>query len=124
MSVTDIKPANLAGLRPVTWDTQVYTYYDGFKEVTVSGPCDACGQTVTVEEEGMGRYLRRLHLFCSERCRGRYYSRVRSERTAITREKVCEVCDKDFTATRKDQKTCSPACKQAAYRIRKKRKEC
>jgi predicted nucleic acid-binding Zn ribbon protein len=34
--------------------------------------------------------------------------------------KVCEVCGEEFTATRRDQKTCSRACKQKAYRRRRK----
>jgi hypothetical protein len=119
VSVTDAKSANLADIRPVTWSTQVYTYsLAGYREVTVSGPCDACGQTVTAVE-GMGQYCRRLHLFCGDRCRSRYYSRLRSKRAARAREKVCEVCGEEFTATRRDAKTCSPACKQKAYRRRR-----
>jgi len=35
-------------------------------------------------------------------------------------EKTCEVCGEQFTATRRDAKTCSPACKQKAYRQRQK----
>ena len=34
------------------------------------------------------------------------------------REKVCEVCGKAFTATRRDTKTCSSPCRQKAYRRR------
>jgi predicted nucleic acid-binding Zn ribbon protein len=61
--------------------------------------------------------------FCSEPC-GRAYnnqlqSQLRKEKRAKEREKVCEVCGKGFTATRKDAKTCSPSCKQKAYRQRK-----
>jgi predicted nucleic acid-binding Zn ribbon protein len=36
------------------------------------------------------------------------------------RQKVCEVCGKEFTATRRDAKTCSARCKQEAYRQRRK----
>ena len=36
------------------------------------------------------------------------------------RQKVCEVCGEEFTATRRDAKTCSARCKQKAYRQRKK----
>jgi hypothetical protein len=36
------------------------------------------------------------------------------------RQKVCEVCGEEFTATRRDAKTCSVGCKQEASRHRKK----
>jgi hypothetical protein len=119
MGVTDAKGANFVDVRPVTWSTDFHRYsLDGYWEVTVSGPCDTCGRAVSAVE-GAGQYYRRLHLFCGDRCRSWYYSRLRSERAARTREKVCEVCDEPFTATRRDAKTCSPACKQKAYRQRK-----
>src|SRR5215212_254818 len=34
-------------------------------------------------------------------------------------DKTCEVCGRQFTAARRDAKTCSPACSQKAYRDRK-----
>jgi predicted nucleic acid-binding Zn ribbon protein len=118
-SVTDNQTANVAVVRPVTWETKFHTYsFDGYCEVTVSGPCDTCGRTVTVVE-GAGQYFRRLHLFCSGRCRGLHYNHVRGERGARAREKVCGVCGEEFTAKRVDAKTCSPACKQKAYRRRR-----
>jgi predicted GIY-YIG superfamily endonuclease len=49
-----------------------------------------------------------------------WYNRRRSESRQHLRQKVCEVCSKEFTATRAHTKTCSPACKQKAYRQRKK----
>jgi predicted nucleic acid-binding Zn ribbon protein len=36
------------------------------------------------------------------------------------REKACEVCGEEFTATRRDSKTCSDGCRQKAYRGRRK----
>lgn len=45
----------------------------------------------------------------------------RKLRDAVAREKVCEVCEEPFTATRRDAKTCSPACKQKAYRERRRK---
>jgi hypothetical protein len=45
---------------------------------------------------------------------------VRKEKRAEERKKVCEVCGEEFTATRRDAKTCSKACKQKAYRWRNK----
>lgn len=62
--------------------------------------------------------------FCSEGCGRAYRDQLRNqrrkERGAVEREKVCEVCGEKFTAPRKDAKTCSPACKQKAYRQRKR----
>jgi hypothetical protein len=36
------------------------------------------------------------------------------------RQKVWEICGENFTASRRDTKTCSDRCKQKAYRRRKK----
>jgi hypothetical protein len=57
---------------------------------------------------------------CSDPCRRAYHNQVRKEKRAEVRKKVCEVCGEEFTATRRDAKTCSKACKQKAYRGRKK----
>jgi len=46
-------------------------------------------------------------------------ARVSRTHTARDREKVCGVCGEEFTAKRVDAKTCSPACKQKAYRRRR-----
>ena len=58
--------------------------------------------------------------FCSESCQQAYHSRLRKEERAEEREKVCEVCGAQFAASRKDARTCSPGCKQKAYRRRKR----
>ncbi len=47
-----------------------------------------------------------------------HHNSIRNERAAKSREKVCEVCGEEFTATRRDAKMCSSACKQKAYRRR------
>ena len=57
---------------------------------------------------------------CSGPCRRAYHKQVRKEKRAEERKKVCEVCGEEFTATRRDAKTCSKACKQKAYRWRNK----
>jgi hypothetical protein len=57
---------------------------------------------------------------CSDPCRRAYRSQVRKEKRAEECMKVCEVCGEEFIATRRDQKTCSRACKQKAYRRRRK----
>jgi len=58
--------------------------------------------------------------FCSNRCQRAYQNQLRKEKRAEERKKVCEVCGEEFTATRRDAKACSKACKQRAYRGRKK----
>jgi hypothetical protein len=57
---------------------------------------------------------------CSDPCRRAYQNQVRMEKRAEERERICEVCSEEFTATRRDAKTCSKKCKQRAYRRRKK----
>lgn len=61
--------------------------------------------------------------FCCEACGRAYHDQLRNqrrkERGAVERGKVCEVCGKEFTAPRKDTKTCSSSCRQRAYRQRK-----
>jgi hypothetical protein len=57
---------------------------------------------------------------CSDPCRRAYHNQVRKEKRAEERKKFCEVCGEEFTATRRDAKTCSAGCKQKAYRLRKK----
>ncbi len=57
---------------------------------------------------------------CSESCLRAYRNQLRNEKRAEERKKICEVCGKEFTATRQDAKTCSAGCKQNAYRRRKR----
>jgi hypothetical protein len=58
--------------------------------------------------------------FCSDRCKEAYHDQLRKEKRAEELKKMCEVCGEEFTATRRDAKTCSDGCKQKAYRQRKK----
>ncbi len=88
----------------------------GFRH-TVTNPCDTCGRPVVWE--ATGRDWHRRHVFCCERCQWTYYNAARNTRNARAREKVCEVCGEVFTAARRDARTCSPACKQKAYRRRR-----
>ena len=60
-----------------------------------------------------------LRALCSAACRSTYYSRVRTGTTAEARHKVCPLCGETFDATRRDAVTCSPACRQQAYRRRR-----
>jgi endogenous inhibitor of DNA gyrase (YacG/DUF329 family) len=79
-------------------------------------PCLTCERPVVYEPSRRGRG----YVFCSYRCEYTYHNHRRAQRDEHLREKTCEVCGKEFTATRAHTKTCSPACKQKAYRQRKK----
>ena len=82
------------------------------------GRCQHCGRGVTVREH-FARH-KNAKFFCSGRCSAGFHNARRDARNALAREKVCEVCSQDFTATRRNAKTCSPACKQKAYRNRQR----
>jgi hypothetical protein len=79
-------------------------------------PCATCERPV-VEKLTNRRHYR---FFCCYRCEYTYHNHRRSQRDEHLRQKVCEVCSKEFTATRAHTKTCSPACKQKAYRQRRR----
>jgi hypothetical protein len=89
-------------------------------------PCEACGRRVAfqADEWVIDGYDKRpgperQHVLCSEVCAYRYYNRLRSERSATARAgRSCEACGSAFDAVRSDQRYCSPACKQRAYRQR------
>jgi len=77
--------------------------------------CDHCKRgvyymTATAYSDEEGDLYRRP-TYCSLACRQAHRARAR--------EKVCGVCGEAFTATRADAKTCSPACRQKAYRLRR-----
>jgi hypothetical protein len=82
-------------------------------------PCSTCERPVVYELTRRDYHGR--HVFCSYRCQYTYHNRRRSQRDEHLRQKVCEVCGVEFTATRAHAKTCSPACKQKAYRRRRAR---
>jgi hypothetical protein len=79
-------------------------------------PCPTCQRPVRYDRTG--RWQPRV--FCCYRCEYTYHNQRRSQRDEHLRHKVCEVCSKEFTARRAHTKTCSAACKQKAYRQRKK----
>lgn len=51
--------------------------------------------------------------FCSESCQRKHR---RQELKALIMPKTCPICNTDFRPNRTDQKYCSNACKQKAYR--------
>jgi hypothetical protein len=58
--------------------------------------------------------------FCCNACQRAYNAQLRREQRAEVLKKVCAVCGEEFTATRRDAKTCSDGCRQKAYRRRTK----
>ncbi|SRR5712692_7367009 len=78
-------------------------------------PCEGCGRPVHYRPS----YRRRRHVHCSARCAWTATNRRRSTATAAARRKACTVCGTVFDAPRRDARTCSPACRQRAYRQRR-----
>jgi hypothetical protein len=71
--------------------------------------CERCGRVIVfVTYTNYPGEYRRI-AYCSEACR---------DARDADGQKTCEVCGAEFTATRRDAKTCSAACKQKAYRQR------
>ncbi len=81
-------------------------------------PCEVCARPVVNE-----RSLRlRAYILCSGRCTKTYWTEYRRDQragaAAELRHKPCAVCGEVFDAPRRDAVTCSPACRQKAYRTR------
>jgi hypothetical protein len=85
----------------------------------VEGACEICRRMV-VRKMARQNYYSHRHIFCSERCRTEHYTRTRRAARAVAREKACETCGAPFTGTRRDARHCSSACRQKAYRERRK----
>jgi hypothetical protein len=81
-----------------------------WKDRSRPGACETCGRPV-----GMARRPSH-HVFCSARCRWRWGN---AAHRAARLPKPCAVCGTPFTA-RRDAMTCSAACRQRAYRRRRK----
>jgi len=101
--------------------------------------CDRCGREafkweltqpfvvrplICLRCAGCGRELhrkvdRRVRVFetCSERCRARLVAARRRAARQTRMQHACAVCGQAFTG-RRDAATCSPACRQKAYRQR------
>jgi hypothetical protein len=84
------------------------------------GTCQWGGEQLFAGRGWASRRALSAKKYCSGRCSIDAYIERRRLRRAAARDKTCEVCAKEFTAKRRDTKTCSPACKQKAYRQRKK----
>jgi hypothetical protein len=76
--------------------------------------CDHCGRDVFTWKKA-----RDSRFFCCNRCEWSYYNAQTKARTEIE-PRACKVCGKEFIPPRKDAITCSPKCRQKAYRERVK----
>jgi hypothetical protein len=96
-------------------------------------PCVVCGRPVVNErsarrpmqiaEDGRG-LVPGGHILCSERCATAHWAAYRHGRwmaaAAEARHTTCPVIGEVFDGTRRDQLACSPACRQKAYRQRRR----
>lgn len=82
-------------------------------------PCQTCSRPVLNQVTRR----RRRHTFCSDACEKEYHAarQANRRREAAMLEKECATCSAAFTAARSDARYCSDACRQKAYRMRKKR---
>jgi hypothetical protein len=78
-------------------------------------PCEGCGRPVV--NLATGHY--RVRTLCSDRCAWTVRNeRLKDERIEARQQKVCPVCGETFDGSRRDTVTCSPKCRQKAYRQR------
>lgn len=87
--------------------------------------CEACARGGPYERGACAHCHRPVHRvrgagsrFCCKRCQWLAASATRTARGAAGRAKACTICGRTFTAPRLDARTCSPACRQRAYRLR------
>jgi hypothetical protein len=66
------------------------------------------------------RFSRRRRYFCCELCASRFANARRQRRSAEARQLKCVCCSKPLVAERADQQFCSSACRQRAYRQRRR----
>jgi hypothetical protein len=83
-------------------------YYSSLPEY-----CAACGRAVYRR----ARRRRARVVVCCYKCRWSW-QRQDQRRRQETRRRPCPVCGRDFVPPRSDARTCSPACRQKAYRRR------
>jgi predicted nucleic acid-binding Zn ribbon protein len=100
-----------------TTGSEEEAFRTAFGRTLVYSPCPMCERKVVIDESKREREGRRAHILCSEECRRQF--RNASRRTK-PHSSECVVCGAEFVSKRSDQKTCSDACRQKAYRERRK----
>jgi hypothetical protein len=94
----------------------------GLPEKPWTGQCTGCGRRLV----GFGWVGGYYTTWCSRSCRQAYYDSHRARRRVAAHKRAakrCAVCDRHFHPSRLDAVTCSPACRQKAYRQRRRREE-
>ncbi len=72
--------------------------------------CARCNRSLYVVTATPYKETYSRSYFCSDHCR--------TASRPAQKQIACEVCEASFTPKRADAKTCSPACRQRAYRSR------
>lgn len=84
--------------------------------------CPGCQRPVTryISSTPSDPWAPEKPCYCSTRCIERVQSRRRSVARAARRVRECVVCETEFTPKRSDGRYCTNACRQDAYRMRKR----
>jgi hypothetical protein len=84
-----------------------------------SAPCTTCGRLV-VQTRG-GWWHKRARNFCCRECERLFYQAYNREKREAAREpRDCARCGERFWPARSDARYCKDACRQAAYRERRR----
>jgi hypothetical protein len=98
------------------WLPELKTMHYTLYMYSHNAQCETCGRDVffvspSSEAPPTGR------VFCSENCK----SERKSKSKRVEPHNIsCEVCGTEFVAKRSNAKTCSPACRQKSYRLRRR----
>lgn len=87
----------------------------GYRKWTL-GSCEVCFRPY------YRRSQRAQHWFCCDSCEWRYRNQLAKRRHGPAESRTCEQCGHSFHA-RADSRHCSPACRQKAYRQRKRKEK-
>ena len=86
--------------------------------------CAFCGRKfdpgVNPDRLGGGFFTNTSRTYCSKRCKNDALMRRRAARPKERRLITCPTCGNPFEASRKNAVFCSNACRQKAYRLRKR----
>jgi hypothetical protein len=77
--------------------------------------CENCSKEYEVK-----KHTSKTQRFCSTYCRVDFHQKKRSQEINETRKNICSICGSSYFPDRLNSTFCSNACKQSAYRKRKK----